>query len=360
MDQTVPSVPRVVIWELTQACALACVHCRAEAQPRRNPYELSTAEGKVLLGQMRALGNHPIVVFSGGDPLEREDFFELLEHARHLGLHVSVTPSATPRLTLEALTRMKELGVSRVALSLDGADPVTHDKFRGVRGSFERTQQAALWCKQLRLPIQINTTVCKRNVTESETLASLAKEWGAVLWNVFFLLPVGRGARQQALSGEECEALFPELSRLSETLQLALKTTEAPHYRRFQRQRQSQSGRSLGAGAAHGSTQGIGDGRGFVFISHLGEVFPSGFLASPCGNIRERSLGEIYSQHPLMRSLRNVDAFKGKCGVCEYRQLCGGARARAYAVTGDALESDPSCIYIPQALRLERPAAGRP
>ncbi|MCL6631976.1 MAG: TIGR04053 family radical SAM/SPASM domain-containing protein [Alicyclobacillus herbarius] len=343
--------PFIAIWEVTRACQLHCVHCRAEAQRHRHPLELTTAEGMRLIDQIAAM-DRPLFVLTGGDPLEREDLFTLIDYAAKRGLEVGLTPSATPRLTRDALARAREAGMARCALSLDGATPETHDRFRGTKGSFERTLNGLHLLRELNIPIQINTTATRRNVHELPQLAKLAAEFGATLWSVFFLVPTGRARVQDMLPADEVESVFHWLWETSRELKLPVKTTAAPHYRRILLQRQQGQVQQPGQDRPQPSrSQGraVNDGNGFVFISHTGDVYPSGFLPVSAGNVRTSSLADLYRFSPLFRSLRDYNLLKGKCRVCEFRSVCGGSRARAYALTGDYLESDPSCSYQPQS-----------
>ncbi len=342
--------PFLVIWEVTQACDLACLHCRASAIACRNPLELATTEGFRLLEEIRTFGD-PLMVFTGGDPLKRPDLFDLLRHSVSLGLRTTVTPSATPLLTAEAIQGFRDGGVARMAVSLDGPDAASHDGFRRVDGSFERTIFALEHARRVGLPTQINTTVTRHNFGRLEEIATLAARWDARLWSVFFLVVTGRAMRSDDLTPEEYEDVFRFLYELSKTAPFDIKTTEAQHYRRYVAQRRKAEG-----GAAVRSTAGdviqrqagINDGKGFVFVSHTGEIYPSGFLPLAAGNVRRDSIVEVYRNSALFRSLRNSDNLLGKCGDCEYRNLCGGSRSRAYALTGNYLESDPNCVYQPR------------
>ncbi len=342
--------PWVVIWEVTQACQLACRHCRASAQPHRHPLELSTAEGKRLLEEVARL-NPAVLVLTGGDPLERDDIYELVGHAAALGLEVAFTPSGTPLLTPAAISRLQSSGVRRLALSLDGASAATHDDFRGVGGSFAITLQAAQAAARLSLPVQINTTATRRNRAELPALRAVLDTLQIAMWSVFFLIPTGRAQRGEMLSADETEELFAFLYQTGARGQYLVRTTEAPHYRRYLRQARHGSGSADPAQrwARRAVPRGIGDGSGFVFISHTGEIYPSGFLPISAGNVRYHRLGEVYRHAPLFQALRDRERLKGKCGVCEYRHLCGGSRARAYALTGDYLAADSGCNYQPRA-----------
>ena len=341
--------PFTIAWEVTRACAYACQHCRADAQPRRDPRELSTEEGLALIEQLASFGNRPILVLTGGDPLMRRDLFELARSADDRGLRVSLTPTATALATERRMIQARESGIRRVAFSIDAADSVVHDSFRGFRGSFQRTRAAIAAAQAAGLSIQINTTVCAANAGELPALAEQLEEWGVVQWSVFFLVPVGRGERLQLLSPLQHEEILGWLSELSEQAPFDIKATAAPQYRRILHQR---TGRTMGAGFHYSDglnrpVRGVNDGRGFMFISHLGEVMPSGFLTLPAGNVRSSSPVDIYRHSEIFRRLRDTEALKGKCGRCEFREVCGGSRARAYALTGDPLASDPSCPYEP-------------
>lgn len=351
--------PFLVIWELTQACDLACVHCRACAIANRNPLELTTTEGFRLLESIREFGD-PLMVFTGGDPLKRPDVFPLLERSVELGLRTTITPSATPLLTAAAIDSFQRCGVARMALSLDGPDALSHDGFRRVEGSFARTRFALDYARQIGLPTQVNTTVTRHNLARLDEIASLVQASGARLWSVFFLVATGRASASQDLTAQEYEAVFAYLYNLSKSASFDIKTTEAQHYRRYvaqQRKAENRPGASphLPPGIIQRQA-GINDGKGFVFISHTGEIYPSGFLPISAGNVRRDSLAAVYRQSPLFQTLRNADHLHGKCGDCEFRNLCGGSRSRAFSLTGDFLAEDPRCIYQPKPT----PARNRP
>lgn len=340
--------PFLVIWELTQACDLACRHCRASAQPARHPAELTTDEAMNVLRQIRGFGD-PLLVFTGGDPLKRGDVYEILTASVRLGLRTAITPSATPLLTRDAIARFRDLGVARMALSLDGADAGQHDGFRGVEGSFRITIEALEAARALGLETQVNTTVTRRNLGSLERIAALVARHGARLWSVFFLVVTGRALLEDDLDAEEYEDVFARLHRISLEAPFDIKTTEAQHYRRYlaQQRKKGLAAASARFTAAQLRQAGINDGKGFLFISHVGEIYPSGFLEVSAGNVRNVSLSSAYRDSPLFRVLRNTDALGGKCGACEYRNLCGGSRARAWALTGDFLAADPRCAYVP-------------
>jgi radical SAM protein len=356
--------PFLVIWETTQACALACRHCRASARPFRDPLELTTEEGRRVVRQTAQMGT-PLIVFSGGDPVSRPDLVELVAEGKAAGLRTATIPAATDKLTADLVGRLKEAGLDQLALSLDYPDAALHDAFRGVPGAFEKTMQAVAWAHSVRLPLQINTTVCADTLPYLERMASFVETLGIVFWEVFFLVPTGRGSVMGGLRAEECERLFALLHRVQEKGSFIVKVTEAPHYRRHVAQQVRHAaglhGRprdavempsllttSEGPGHTVGlAPRGVNAGNGFLFVSHRGEVFPSGFLPLPVGNVRERDLADIYRNAPLLRSLRQPEMLKGRCGSCEFREICGGSRSRAYALTGDPFATDPWCSYQP-------------
>lgn len=349
--------PYIVIWEVTQACDLACLHCRACAQPKRNPFELSTDEGKKLIDQIAEM-EVPVFVLTGGDPLKRPDLFELIDYARQVGVRVSLTPSATPLLTKDVVCRLKESGLARLAVSLDGSHREVHDAFRGMSGSFDRTMEAIQWANEAGLPVQINTTFSRRNAEDFENIARLIESKKIALWSVFFLVPTGRGKLDELLSADQFESLFAQLYALSRRVPFHIKTTEAQHYRRYVLQQEVAKRR--GGGARYDEVpekvqdtigrapRGLNDGKGFVFVSHTGEVFPSGFLPFSGGNVRSQPLRSIYGESAVFQQLRDPDQLGGKCGACEFRHICGGSRARAFALTGDPLAEEPCCAYIPK------------
>ena len=363
--------PFIVIWELTRACELKCLHCRAEAQYKRDPRELSFEEGKSLIDEIQSMGN-PMLVFTGGDPLMREDVFEIAKYAIDKGVRVSMTPSATPNVTREAMQKAKDVGLARWAFSLDGPTAAIHDHFRGTDGSFDLTINAISYLHELNLPVQINTVISRYNVDHLEEMAEKIKELKCVLWSVFFLVPTGRGEEKDMISPADHERVFQWLYDLSKKVDFDIKTTAAQHYRRvvIQNKMRDKKAASDSTGihykdalkqGATGSIDGLGrapkgvnDGNGFVFISHIGDVYPSGLLPIKVGNVRETPLSVLYRESDVFKALRDPNQYKGKCGVCEYSQVCGGSRSRAYAMTGDYLESEPYCVYVPKSMRGKR------
>lgn len=349
--------PFTIAWELTRACAFACRHCRAEAQPKHHPDELTTEEAFRLIDQIKEFGD-PILVVTGGDPMMRRDLFDILGYASGRGLRTSLTPTTTRLVTVERLRRVKDAGVRRVAVSIDGPDAESHDAFRGFRGSFDLALRIARFVGEAGLSLQVNTTVSRYNVDRLDEFIDLVSGLNAVQWSLFFLVPTGRALRGDMISPQEHERVFNWLFELSGKAPFDIKSTAAPAYRRvvIQRTEASGVGRGTVAGAGYRyedglnrPAQGVNDGKGFCFISHVGDVCPSGFLPLPAGNVRERSAVDVYRNSRLFRELRDPALLTGKCGRCRFREVCGGSRARAYAVSGDYLASDPSCVFEPTA-----------
>ncbi|MDH5490877.1 MAG: TIGR04053 family radical SAM/SPASM domain-containing protein [Myxococcales bacterium] len=340
--------PFILFWETTQACDLVCQHCRASAVPEPSPQELSTEEGKALLDEARAMGC-PIVVLTGGDPAKRSDLVELVRHGSALGLRMALTPSATPLVTPSLLGALTEAGLSRLAISLDGADAATHEAFRGVSGSYARTLEILSAARRLGLSTQVNTSIVQSNVDALEAIEGIVRGLEIDLWAIFLVVPTGRAEAEGCLDAERVEAVLEYLAALSERAPFDLKTTAAPQLRRMLLQRkvrrQEIAGIEDGIGRA---PRGVTDGQGVAFVSHLGEIYPSGFMPISCGNVRREGLMKAYRDDALMRALRDPDALGGKCGLCEFRKVCGGSRARALAMTGDPLAADPACAYLPR------------
>ena len=350
--------PFTIAWEVTRACAFACVHCRADAQQRRDPRELNTEEAKNLIDRLTDFGS-PILIFTGGDPMMRRDLFELISYATQKGLRCSLTPTATALPTIERLKKAHEAGIRRIALSLDAPDAATHDEFRQVAGSWQRTMDILRNAHVAGLSVQVNTTVSKHNYQRLHEMVPFIQEVGAVQWSLFFLVPTGRALAEKMISAEEHERIFHWLYDLSKTAPFDIKATAAPMYRRvaIERKRTEQeTGTPVtfqGAGFQYADglnrpTRGVNDGNGFLFISHIGEIQPSGFLPITAGNVRVDDVVEVYRHSDIFMDLRNPDKLQGRCNICEYRDVCGGQRGRAYGVTGDYLESDPACLYIPK------------
>lgn len=349
------NAPFLVIWETTQACDLACQHCRACAQPLRHPLELTTAEAKTMLERVREFGRI-IFVFSGGDAFKRPDIVELVRYGANLGLRMAITPATTPLATKELMQELKDAGLSRLAVSLDGSNPGIHDDFRQVHGSFEHGIRILREAQEVGLTTQVNTVVRRNNLGDMDAMCSLMTELGIVFWEVFFLVPMGRAKPEDVASAQGFEEVFHKLYDLSKTASFDIKATAAPQYQRVVMQRrlsERQEADVLTGGTHHSDKDGIGrarnvtDGDGFMFISHTGDIYPSGFLPVKAGNVRDNDLVDVYRHSPLFLSLRDRHQLKGKCHYCNYRPICGGSRARAYAMTGDPLESEPFCVYTP-------------
>lgn len=373
--------PFIVFWELTRACMLACKHCRAKAIKKRHPDELTTEECFTVIDQLSEFNPKPLLVITGGDPLMREDVTDIVHYASMNGFRVAMAFSGTERATERKMIELKDAGVARVAVSIDGSDEQKHDNFRGVKGTFRMSIRAIENARRAGIPFQINTTVTRETLLDLPNIARLCIELGAVMWDVFFVVPTGRAKAEMMPTPQQFEDVLCWLYDVSRRTGLNIKSSAATHLRRIELMRErgemppvgqlyrrlleeieglpESSGGGIIAGG-HGrslSTDGIRravgitDGRGMFFISHIGEVYPSGFLPISAGNVRERSVVDIYQKSEIFVNLQDPDKLKGKCGVCEYRRICGGSRARAYAVTGDYLEAEPCCIYIPKAMR---------
>lgn len=366
--------PFTVVWETTRACDLACLHCRAEARASRDPRELNFAEAQALVQDVKAFGApYPIFVLTGGDPAKRPDIFDIVKYARGEGLRVAMTPSATPLIGRDTVRRFAEAGLVRLAVSLDGKDAVSHDGFRGVAGSYERTLKILDWCREFGLESQIHTTVTRHVLADLPAIAALIAERGIKLWALFLLIAVGRAARPEIrrlnISAREIESLFHWLYDLAKSALFDVTPREGYHFRRVLLQRRAAElampvERLLGEAydkswtpsqvAPNGQATkivraplGVNDGRGVVFISHTGDVQPSGFLNLVGGNVRSQPLADIYRSSAVFTHVRDFSQLKGKCGLCEFKAVCGGSRSRAYALTGDAMRSDPYCVYQP-------------
>lgn len=380
--------PFMIIWKTTQACDLACRHCRAQAQPEHDPLALSTQQARDLLDQAQAFGTpRPIFIFTGGDPFKRSDLFELVSYAVEVGLPPAVSPSATPLLTASNLQRLKDVGTKAISLSLDGSNAQRHDDFRRVPGSFQLTTDGWQAARDMGLKLQINTTVTRYNLHDLPDIFQLVQKMGAMTWSLFFLVPTGRGRPEDEISPAEYEAVMHFLYDVSKYI--SAKTTEGHHYKRVVLQRAilEQKGLELDdyfelhpvyrelkarlnqivrqAGlqprqvGVRRTPMHINAGNGFVFISCRGEVFPSGFLPLGVGNVRQRSLVDIYRHAPLFQDLRDTSKYGGRCGACEFVGVCGGSRSRAYAMSSDPLAEEPFCVYQPGTFPFQAELAER-
>ena len=377
--------PFLIIWETTQACDLACRHCRAQAQSQRDACELTFEQGKLLLEQARDFGKpSPIFIFTGGDPFKRPDLFDLVKYGTDIGLATAVSPSATPLLTRVNLWRLKEAGAKAISLSVDGSTPALHDDFRQVPGSFDLTMRGWRGARDIGLKLQVNTTVTRYNLTDLANLFRLVQEMGAMTWSVFFLVPTGRGRQEDEITAAEYEAVMHFLYDASKYI--SAKHTEGHHFKRVVVQRAILEDKGVPMEEhftldpiyyqlkeeldvivkekglvprkrVRRPPMHINAGDGFVFISHLGEVFPSGFLPLGAGNIKDRSLVELYRNSPLFRDLRDPSRLRGRCGDCEFVSVCGGSRSRAYAVTGDPFSEEPFCEYEPHSFPFQEEIA---
>ena len=363
--------PLLVIWECTRSCALACRHCRADADLRRDPDELSTVEGQDILRQTQGMGT-PIFVLSGGDPLVREDLEVLVKAGKGMGLRMGTIPAATPSLTRERLQSLRDAGLDQVAFSIDGPDAVSHDAFRQTPGAFDRVIQGVQWAQELGLNIQINTCLAAWNFAGYDKIEALVRGLPIAFWEFFFLIPVGRGAQLGGLEPQQFEEVFEKLWKLSRQENFVVKLTEGQHFRRFVMQKEAAAGagateRTVHAVARSASLRAgirlpkraVNAGDGFMFIDHLGGICPSGFLPEVRGNVRRDQLAKVYREDELFIKLRDHDQLIGRCGVCEYRQICGGSRARAFAVTGNVWETDPACAHQPAAWTSDRKPSRR-
>jgi radical SAM protein len=361
--------PFIVFWEVTRACLLACKHCRAKAQTKPHPNELKLEECYDLIDQLRRW--NPLLIITGGDPLMRKDLFDILEYAE--GMRVAIAFSGTKLATKDKLKKMHDLGVARIAVSIDGSNPEIHDYFRGKTGTFEMSMKILDMAKDIGLSTQINTTVTRYNIHDLPNIMKICLDKGVDMWDVFFVVPTGRAKPELMPSAREFEDVLCWLYDVSRKTPLNVKSSAACHLRRIEYMRdegiydiphgktyyklvKSLEGfegeeKKIVAGAYGRSLAvkriaGITDGRGMLFISHVGDVYPSGFLPLKAGNVREQSLDEIYN-HRIFLDLRDPEKLKGKCGKCQFRHICGGSRARAYAVFGDYLMQEPKCIYTP-------------
>ncbi len=371
--------PFIVIWETTRACDLACAHCRAEAMPLRHPSELTTAEARGLIDEIAAFGPPPpLLILTGGDPMKRPDLTGLIAHAKGRNLPVAFSPSVTPLLTASAIQELKAAGLKALSLSLDGAGCEVHDAIRGIDGVFDRTMEMWEAAREIGVKVQINTTVARLNMAELPRIARLVLNRGAMLWSVFFLVPVGRGIALEQISADECEDVMHFMYDVGKAI--AVKTTEGHHYKRIVIQRTILDRHGIdpekvvrlgptyrwlrealepwpSGSHERRSPMDINAGRGFVFISHTGTVHPSGFMPIAAGTVRTQKLSEIYRQSPLFKELRDTSKLAGRCGLCEFAAACGGSRSRAFAMSGLPLAADPLCAYAPGSFPFQEEVA---
>ncbi|MDR2668748.1 MAG: heme b synthase [Desulfovibrio sp.] len=345
---------RLVAWEITRSCNLACRHCRAEAHPEAYPGELSTKEAKKLIESFTECGE-PIVILTGGEPLLRADVFELAEHARAVGLRCVMAPNGT-LVDAEAARKIRASGIARCSVSLDGADAASHDALRGVPGAFDAALRGIENLKALDVEFQINSTVTKSNLHSFRDIFALARSLGAAAWHIFLLVPMGRAAQlgEEVISAAEYEETLNWFYDFRKSAGMSLKATCAPHYYRILRQRAHAEGLKVDfAGFGMDAvSRGCLGGTGFCFISHTGQLQPCGYLELDCGNVRDTAFPELWQSSEHFLEFRDKSRYKGKCGRCEYHRVCGGCRARAYSLTGDHMAEEPLCVWQPA-----RPAA---
>lgn len=347
-----------VQWELTRLCDQHCRGCPTGASERRDPNELTTYESYKTIDQIAALRPREVII-TGGDPLERGDVYQVIDYARRRGLDPSLVLSPTGDLTFDAIASLARNGLTRAVFSIDGSSAAIHESVHGVESTFAATLRAMRWAESVGLRIDVNTLVVRNNVHDLEAIAALIRPFGIVRWNVHFLVPVGDSRRLEMITADEVERVFDVLETIREREKFTLRTVEAPHYRRFRVQRLLAS-RLASDGAEWADFTGYEDEgtrailessldgvRSFVYVSHAGDVRPSEFAPQSAGNLRYRDLGVIYRGSDLFTALRNPDNLHGKCRTCEFRMLCGGSRARAYAMTGDLFGADPLCAYDP-------------
>lgn len=358
--------PLLVFWEMTKACGLACLHCRACAQLEPSEDELSEVEGRALIDELAAMGRpRPILILTGGDCLKRPDLLELISYAAERAVPVAVAPSVTDLLDDSIMHALRQHGVKTVSLSLDGANAATHDGVRGVQGHFDATMKAVSSLKRCGFTVQINTTVMASNIEQLADVAALVRDRGVDIWEVFFLIVTGRGASAMATTAQQNEDVgnfLVDASRYGFTV----RTVEAPFFRRIAAERRDAGddgpdyvGSALYASLRERLVTLLGepslpartpsaatrDGKGIIFVATNGDVYPSGFLPVRLGNVREQKLSDIYRDNELLRKIRGAD-FSGVCGRCAFAQICGGSRSRAFATSGDPLASDPGCLLV--------------
>jgi heme b synthase len=340
---------RMVAWELTRSCNLACVHCRASAERGSYPGELSTEECFRVMDEIATVGK-PIIILTGGEPLLRTDIFDLALYGSGKGFRMVMATNGT-LITEGTIRKMKGAGIQRISVSLDGPNAETHDAFRKVSGAFEGSLRGIEMAKKGGLEFQINTTITQANLHLISEILRLAVSLGAAAHHIFLLVPTGRGKelKDQGISALDYEKTLHWFYEQIDQVPLQLKATCAPHYYRILRQRSKKEGKRIpyekeGLGA---TTRGCLGGISFCFISHVGQVQPCGYLEVNCGKLREKSFQEIWGISEVFKNLRNTDGYRGKCGRCEFRKVCGGCRARAYEISGEYMAEEPYCIYEP-------------
>ena len=340
---------RLVAWETTRRCNLACKHCRAVAEDHPYENELDTKASFKLLDQIKEVGD-PIIILTGGEPMLRDDIYDIAEYGTRLGLRMVMAPNGT-LLTPESTKKLKASGIQRISISLDGSTPESHDDFRGVPGAFEKAIQGIEYAKSAGLEFQINTTITKTNLDQIPSILALAEKLGAAAHHIFLLVPTGRGKyiADSEIDAQEYEQTLNWFYDQRDKTPLQLKATCAPHYYRILRQRAHEDGKKV-TFETHGLdavTRGCLAGTGFCFISHVGKVQTCGFLDVECGDITRQTFKDVWENSPVFNNLRQAGSLEGKCGRCEFQKVCGGCRARAYEATGNYLAEEPLCAYQP-------------
>jgi len=340
--------PLQVTWEMTQACDWKSAPARAAARSPRDRHQFSTAEAFHLVEEVAAM-HVPLLALTGGDPLLRADVFPVIDFASGRSVRTSLTLLPTPSLDAAAIAELKTCGLMRVAFWLHGSTAGLDDAYWAIPGSHRRTLEVIASCHEVQLPVQINTIMARRNFHDVDPMIELLTRLDVVLWNVFFLVPPSRAQAADLLTAEEHEQIFAKLYAASKLVHFQIKTTEGQHYQRYllQRRARESRGRMTEADVITCAPKGVNDGKGFVFINHKGDVYPSRFLPLSAGNVTTQSLSDVYCNSPLFVSLRDSSRLKGKCGRCPARNVCGGSRARAYAMTGDLFAAEPCCAYEP-------------
>lgn len=343
-------IPRLIFWETTRACNLECPHCRASALKAHSPLDLTTEEAKKFIDSAASFSK-AILVFSGGEPLLRDDIYELARYATNAGLNATLATNAT-LITQEVARKLKESGITMVAVSVYGASREAHDKFCGEAGAFDRTLKGIANIKKSGIGLQINTTITRKNLNELEDIGDFALKQGAVAYHIFFLVPTGRGKSIEGdeISPQEYEEAFNRLYDLHVDFPIRIKATCAPHYYRVLRQRAAKDKKrlSLKADGFSAMTKGCLAGQGVCFVSHKGEVFGCGYLPIAAGDLRKQDFKTIWFESEFFKILRDDSKLLGRCGICEFKKVCGGCRARAYSQTGNYLDEEPYCIYLPK------------
>jgi len=349
-------LPRLIAWEITRSCNLNCLHCRAKASLGPYEGELSTKECFKLLDEIATLAR-PIIILTGGEPMFREDIYDIAKYGHSLGLRMVMAPCGL-LINEKTAKKIKEANIQRISISLDGASEEIHDSFRGVSGAFQGALRGIRYAKEAGIEFQINTTVTKYNLNEIPQILNLASTLGAAVFDIFFLVPTGRGKEliDQEISPQEYEKMLNWAYEKSINSPVKVKLTCAPHYHRvlLQREKQEREKANRQTHPSNPLSKGCMGGVSFAFISHIGKVQICGFLETAGGDIKETSFPYIWENSEVFKQIRDIDSYGGKCGYCEYRKVCGGCRARAYGITGDYLAEEPYCVYQPKAITGER------